>query len=368
MNNPYSPFWAMVYSPWTILPVHTAQIVAFPLGLLVMAALVLVLRKLTDGHFQLTPAQKFWAVTLAIVLALRFLVRDLVDCGQNTAVVLLPWLGVLCWVKRRDLAGGILIGLATALKSSPALFIVYFAWKRQWKIVGVGLLATVMFMLAPMARQGATFYAEHMRTWASGVVGGVTNPDPSIGVLGEEHFKNLSLRPALARFLMHLPAGHPGRVDHPLYFDFLNLSPAAAGGVIRFLECLILIWFAWLFRARVAARGSFRVVWECACVSLLILLFSPITWRNHCVAVLPACWLISLLWVERRKLPRWIMALMIFYILAVPVLNRDMLGSSASFLLDSYHILTWAIAALLAATAGCMRFCDPGRPKADGGG
>lgn len=66
----------------------------------------------------------------------------------------------------------------------------------------------------------------------------------------------------------------------------------------------------------------------------------------------------SLLWVDLKKLPRWITALMIFYILAVPLLNRDMLGSRTSFLLDSYHILTWALAALLAATVGSLRICD----------
>lgn len=35
-----------------------------------------------------------------------------------------------------------------------------------------------------------------------------------------------------------------------------------------------------------------------------------------------------------------------------------MLGSSTSFLLDSYRILTWALAVLFAAAVGCMRICD----------
>jgi hypothetical protein len=289
-----------------------------------------------------------------VALSLRFLTRDLIDCGQNTAIVLIAWSGVWCWTRRHDLPAGILLGLATALKWTPGLFIAYFAWKRQWKTVIVGLVSTALFTVAPAIRQGPHFYLAHMSTWAAGAWAGAIDPDPSRGVLGEEHFKNISLRPALARFLMRLPPGHVGRVNHPLYFDFFDLPPPVAGLIIKSTLAALLLGFAWLFRGRITSRNETGVVWECACLSLLILLFSPITWRNHCVAVLPACYLLSHLALERRGLPRWMTGLMVFYVAAVPLLNRDLLGAKTSFLLDSYHILTWAVLALLAATVGGM--------------
>ncbi len=43
--------------------------------------------------------------------------------------------------------------------------------------------------------------------------------------MGPEPLQNLSLRPSLARFLMHLPEGHAGRIEHPFHVDFANLSP-----------------------------------------------------------------------------------------------------------------------------------------------
>ncbi|MEI8342118.1 MAG: glycosyltransferase family 87 protein [Verrucomicrobiota bacterium] len=363
MNKPYSPFWAMAYSPLTLLPVHAAQMVAYPLGVVFMGGLLVVLRSLTRGTFTLDAKQNFWATVIAVTLALRFLTRDLIDCGQNTAIVLLAWLGIWCWTRRRDLPGGVLLGFATALKWTPGLFIAYFAWKRQWKIVIIGLLSTALFTVAPALRQGPHFYMEHMRTWISGTWTGITESDPSRGVLGEDHFKNISLRPAMARFLMRLPQGHAGRVEHPLYFDFFDFPPRVAGLVIKATLAALLLCFAWLFRGKITSRNEVCVIWECACLSLLILLFSPITWRNHCVAVLPACYLLSHLALERRGLPRWINLLMAFYILAVPLLNRDLLGSKTSFLLDSYHILTWAIIALLAATAGGLSLARVQREK-----
>jgi hypothetical protein len=359
MDKPYSPFWAMAYSPLTLLPVHTAQIIAYPLGIIFMGGLLVVLNSLTRGQFALDDKRHFWATTLAVALSLRFLTRDLIDCGQNTAIVLISWTGVWCWTRRRDLPAGVLLGLATALKWMPGLFIAYFAWKRQWKIVIIGLVSTGLFTVAPMIRQGPSFYMEHMRTWVAGAWAGVTEPDPSRGVLGEEHFKNISLRPALARFLMRLPPGHAGRVNHPLYFDFFDFSPVTAGLAIKSALAALLLYFAWLFRGEISSRDESRVIWECACLSLLILLFSPITWRNHCVAVLPACYLLSHLALARRGLPRWMNLLMVFYIVAVPLLNRDLLGSKTSFLLDSYHILTWAVIALLAATVGGLRMVAP---------
>jgi hypothetical protein len=86
-----------------------------------------------------------------------------------------------------------------------------------------------------------------MSAWVGQVMSGLSDPDPSRGPLGEEKVENLSLRPALARYLMHLPYGHLGRPetsdnpDRPNdppsagYLQFLDLSPRTAGIVARMI-------------------------------------------------------------------------------------------------------------------------------------
>ena len=72
-------------------------------------------------------------------------VRDLTECGVNTLLVAYCWLGVYLWSRGRDIAGGVSLGLAMALKCTPALFWVYFLWKRQWRMAVATAVAAVAF-------------------------------------------------------------------------------------------------------------------------------------------------------------------------------------------------------------------------------
>ncbi len=167
------------------------------------------------------------------------------------------------------------------------------------------LAALAVFTLAPMILMGPRGYDKAASNWVRGVIHGVSDPDPSRGVLGEEKVTNISLRPALARYLMHLPYGHlgrpetsdiPGKTHQPpsrYYVDFLDLKPATAGLVVNGVMIMMVLAIAWRFRHPPSARDDPAIVWECAAVSLLILLISPITWKQHCVGVLPALYLVS---------------------------------------------------------------------------
>jgi alpha-1,2-mannosyltransferase len=127
----------------------------------------------------------------------------------------------------------------------------------------------------------------HMELWVARCLRGVTEPNPLVGVLYDEEVKNVSLRPGLARFLIHLPPGHKGYCGHPWHLDFLDLAPRTAGMVVKVVMALLLAWLAWTFRHPVRRRDDLTVLWGCAAVSILLLLYSPITWRQHYVGVIP---------------------------------------------------------------------------------
>src|SRR4029077_7538468 len=91
-----------------------------------------------------------------------------------------------------------------------------------------------------------------------------------------------------------------------------------------------------------------RVLWELAAVSILGLLFSPVTWAEHCVALLPACYLIAALLIARDRCPCWIIALLLVYFFFCSVLGRDILPQHLSLLIIGYHITTLCILGLFA--------------------
>jgi alpha-1,2-mannosyltransferase len=321
LNAVYLPLWALLHAGLTIMPPRVAALVVFPVAPLALALIVFLLATLAAGALPLSRRGGFWAVALAVFLTSPFISRDLPLCGQNLALVALTWSGLYLWIRRRQWPGAMLLGLAIALKCTPLIFLGYLLLKRQWRMAGLTLLFVTLFTLAPalhMGWSGPGGYAASVRQWAAFVGDAAARADPAQGSLGyeapgqpgrvvtDENLMNLSLKPALARYLMHLPAGHLGRPAGPGYFDVLDLSPRAAGIVVKVVTGLLLLGAAWLFRRPVADHGAPAVLWELAAVSVLMLLVSPITWKQHCVALLPAAYLTArrLVWGVRGRRPR----------------------------------------------------------------
>jgi len=82
---------------------------------------------------------------------------------------------------------------------------------------------------------------------------------------------------------------------------------------------------------------------ELATVSALALLYSPITWKPHCVSLLPALFLLALCSLQWNRVSRWMWWALLYYLVFALALTRDVVGRSISILLESYHVVTWAI-------------------------
>lgn len=354
MHRPYPPFWALACTPLTLLPMPLMRALLYPLGLVPLAALIVMLHRRTRPFMPLPWPRLFWATTLGLALASRFLIRELPECGANLMIFALAWGGFHCWSRRRDVLGGASLGLAIALKCTPALFVLYFAWKRQWRIVAASTIAALVFTLSPMLWMGPHAFLNHARFWLGTVYQGATEPHPLRGVLGDEEPYNLSLRPALGRYLVHLPPNHVG---YPWRLDVLDLDPVLAGRIIRVVMLALLGVVAVVISPRVGRRDGLVAAWEAAAVAILMLLLSPITWRQHCVAVLPACLLLSRTWIS-RGLPRTLIGLTLGYALLVIVLDRGVIGPALTLRLDSLGVTAAALLLLLAATLGGRCLAD----------
>jgi alpha-1,2-mannosyltransferase len=346
--NPYPPFWAMAHAPLTIFTAHVAQVIVFlPMYIGSLVLLVWTLLRLTRPHFPLDGRRQFWAVAIAMLVALQFVLRDMAECGVNIGLVALAWFAVYAWTRHRDWLGGTSLGLAIALKMTAALFVPYFLWKRQWKIAGTATLFAVMFTMSPVLVRGPTRFGKDLSEWLDIVRSGKMG-NPSIGVLGPEPISNFALRPALARLI----TDNPGATSNPVATNIAFLPPRVASTVVYFIEFSLLLLFACMSGRSVDDRGALPVLYECAGVSLLILLLSPITWGHHCVGTVPALYLICATAFYFRGLPRW-MLIPVGYILLTLVFNRAIVGAQVSLLMSGYSIVTWEILALLVLTLGC---------------
>jgi len=78
-----------------------------------------------------------------------------------------------------------------------------------------------------------------------------------------------------------------------------------------------------------------------------MILYSPISWGQHCVAAIPAVYLIVRSFISRQPQPCWLIWLFGLAAFILIIVNRSIIGRDPSVLLESYHLVTWSLIILL---------------------
>ena len=349
-NVPYLPFWALAHVPAALVPVGVAAGISFAAAVGLGAAVLAIVQRLSRETVPTDRARRFWITAAVLLLTARFVLRDLADAGANLILLGVVWIGLYAIVRGRWRLGSALVGLAAASKLTPGLFIAYFFYRR-WYGTGLAALAfTALFSLSPAAWLGRGSYVRHLAVWTANVGSGVTQPDPNVGVLGAESTANQALRPALGRLL----AGPMLQLGVP--------KPAIAVLMWSILAALLAV-SAWGLNGDTRRTDAPLLVWDWAALSMLMLLVSPITWRAHAVAVVPACWLLVGAWMIWATVP--LSVPIALGCLAVPnlLLTRALAGDFVDAFVHRWSLFTWAFLALLVATFQCRalagRSADP---------
>ncbi len=264
----YPPFAALVLAPLASLPALAAAAVMAGLSLV---ALLVALWRLAGSwaagpvRLGVAAALAGWAMWCEPVQAGLFL-------GQvHLLLLLLVVLDVTAGPHGRW--AGVGVGLATAVKVTPGLFVVYFlitGQRRRAARAAVAWLVTVVLAAAVLP-------ADSLRYWSRGVL----DTAPIARVASPAFVSNQSLHALIVRTVR--------RDGGPLVTGLWLLAALAAVGVV-------------LGIAR-AAHGCGDELLAAACVGLGALLISPVSWTHHwvwLVVALPAI-TASRLRTERRS-------------------------------------------------------------------
>ncbi len=242
----YPPFAAVSMAPMAYVGLGTAIIAALVLNL---AALAVVLRILAGPGWR-RYGWFGWAL-VACGLALFEPLRDTFSFGQVNLLLLALVLGD-SWLLStgRGRWAGVGIGLAAAIKLTPALFIALLLLGRRWKAAAVATaVALGATGLAVLVVPDASRFYWTQAMWDTTRVGRL------------DYVSNQSLQGVLARL------GEPGR---PLW-----------------ATVVLLVLGVWAVRAR---RAVVAEDWTAAfaLTGLTACLISPITWVHHLVWLLPS--------------------------------------------------------------------------------
>jgi alpha-1,2-mannosyltransferase len=331
LNYPYLPAWAMAHAPLALVPPRLVSAVVFPIGVASLLALLWMLDRLSRPALPLDGHKTMLVGAAAVALSSRFVIRDLVDGGENLILTAIAWGALYASRRQWPWASASLLGTAIGLKLTAGVFLLVLLARRAYAPAVRAALAAAAFVALPALWMGIDRYVAHVELWTMKVTSGLLWSDATFGVLGPEPIGNVALRPAVGRWVAALA-----------YDDLRDLSAALAITLIAALALVVIVVSA----RRAESDLDDAVVWASA--GVLALLASPITWRAHLVAILPACYLLFRRWaVDGRLFAAGLAGLIA---VAVPgiVLARGVTGETVSQWSDGWSITTLALAVLLA--------------------
>ncbi|WP_164546452.1 glycosyltransferase 87 family protein [Corynebacterium hylobatis] len=263
----YPPLAAILFIPLALVPYGVALVGWTLLGaVLLWWCLTIILRHLlptlADADHRVIGA---WLLPLALVAEP---VRETLAFGQIN-IILMTLVLADTLTRRPRLPRGVLIGLAAAIKLTPAVFILVFLVQRQWRHAATTFLAGVGFTLA-----AAAFSLENSLTYW-------LNTLSDTGRIGNEAYaSNQSVRGLLARLV------EPGEQAPGLVW--LALVAICLGLIITAMT-------------RVGAAGDNRPLGVVLLASTVALVCSPVSWSHHWVWLVPLGLALGVVAWQRRS-------------------------------------------------------------------
>ena len=282
----YPPFFYNIIIFFGIFPVKLALAFWFLLNTtLLTLSTGMILRIIYPENTFFRIDSKSWAkVFLPFFLAIGIIADNLYLGQANILVFFLCVSAVFMLENKSPLGAGILIAMATAVKLTPAFFILYFIYRREWKaVIGVLLGLPVFFFLVP------SFFFGFERAWHLSmeffnlVVLPFLRNDAIIRETVYYTHPNQSLDAFLVRHFTDLGKNsYPGLLHNSLDPAKYTLAQMKTAGIFVKAALLVLSALA-LWRTR-----RFKLVskFEYPVVFLLILYISPSSWLSHYISVL----------------------------------------------------------------------------------
>ena len=258
----YLPFASLLFAPLAAFSYSTAKIIYSSLILIILWLLL----------FELVRHSQFKIKGEALLFSMTcFPVYAAFERGQiDILVCYLTILGFLLYQRhRRSFLPGFLIGIAFCIKLFPAIALLYFLVKRQFKVVLYSFGSIVALLIAPLPILGNSIYTSYFKRMLPGIFGEITSAVP-ITVHGQS---------VINRVVMSVDSNGL-RVTHDFVHGFMN--PFLRGKPIASLTVGLIAFIILLYYLRrEPAEHQFFSIVNC------IHLFNPQTWIMGIVWYIP---------------------------------------------------------------------------------
>lgn len=275
----YPPFLAVVMRPLTALPYHRANQAWFATNCLLFAAALFFLVTWRPGGVDPMAAAGIVFVALNFYPTYRAF-----QCGQ-VSLMIFSLVAAAFWLLRRgrDGAAGAVVGLAAAVKLTPAVLVIYFLAARRYRAAVGAAGAGAAALLVSLAGAG---WANHVK-FAGEILPALSR--------GAATFANQSLPGFLARVGMDTTMNAFQFIDEPRWLWLLARAGSAA----------VLLVSLFLARRLALRGGEDGAAAGFALVVMGSLIASPISWEHHYIQALVPLTLLVTLTVGERWVAPW---------------------------------------------------------------
>jgi len=354
----YPPFFLVALKPLTRVSPATAAMIW---QLAKFASIVAIFASAWGVLLRAGPVPD-WVRLATIIVAFRFVHSDLRHGNVNLFIAALVTGAAWLFVTNRRFAAGAAVGLAACVKVTPALWLAYLAYKREWRgLLGAAAAIVVALELVPGAVIGWSLNHELLHGWFLHCIRSFAEEGrvDSVGM-------NQSLTAVTNRLF-----GWSGLSADEHRVVLVQLADVTIRWVQRGAALGLLVVAAWACRGRLSRGGSvlvFAVEWSV--IAPVTLALSGYTWTGHfCLLVLPLTTLLAFFASARSDgaaVARWVALTGTVVACAIFVLGTDLLTAPVREWATQIGLpLLGALCVLAAllAVRGSLR----GTSRADGG-
>ncbi len=227
-----------------------------------------------------------WVELATVVVALRFVHSDLRHGNINLFIAALVTGAAWLFVSNRRFAAGAAVAVAACIKVTPALWIVYFAWKRQWRaLLGAALGAAIALEFVPWLVIGPRLNHELLLRWNAHVIE---------SFVAEGKIESIGMNQSLTAVTNRLLGGSDLGAEERRAV-IVDLNDRTIHWIQRGLALGLIVLTGWACRGAVltnpfplAGNAALIAAIEWSILAPVTLALSGYTWTGHfCMLVLP---------------------------------------------------------------------------------
>ncbi|MBL8801975.1 MAG: DUF2029 domain-containing protein [Planctomycetes bacterium] len=309
--------------------------------------------KLAAGRLRDYPP---WALVALVAIVARVVLSDIAHGNINLPVAACVVASARSWARGDERAAGLWAALGATLKLTPALLLVYFAWRRSpravfWMVLGVVLFAYVL----PGAVLGYARQGELLSEWQQQMVAPYASGAALTRMQTEQ--TNQSLTGVLGRILTDSVAivARPPHWPDEVRLNGFALTHDQFRIVFYVAAASVLAFVAYCTRGPRSPRNALG---DFALVSLAMLLLSERSWKQHYVTLILPVAFVLLHAVDPATAPsgkKRSFALLGAAVLLTGFTGEGLLGERLSDLAEALGAWCIAALALLVATGLALR-------------